>query len=432
MLNQSLSEAVSELKKNWLKILDPGEISSVCREHGLEWRERLLSPVTTVQLFLLQILNGNTAITHLRLFTTRGFSASAYCQARARLPVGVMKTLLERMTASIRRGAGPRWYGRRLFFVDGSNFSMPDTPELLKHFGHPTGQKEGCRFPVAHFLALMHAGSGLIQEILPGALFVHDLRRFIKLHPTLKRDDLIVGDRGFCSFTNIALLLSRGVDAVFRLHQAKKVDFRVLRRHCAKKKLGITDQVVTWFKPKPSHLPRWMTAAQLRSLPSEVTIRELAYDVIQRGFRVRRVVLVTTLLDPNQFPKEVLAELYRQRWGIETNFNHLKTTMQMDALRCQSVNGVLRELYAFCIVYNVVCTVRMHSAASFGCSPERISFVDALRWLIVACQTRCHIQLLVVPDRPDRYEPRAKKRRPKQYDLLNKPRKHYKLAAQYA
>ena len=440
MLKHSLSEAVSELKKNWLKILDPTEIGEVCREYNVTWRERVLSPATTVQLLLLQILHGNTAITHLRFFTARGFSASAYCQARFRLPVAVLQTLLARMTGSIRQAAERTWNKRRLFFVDGSTFSMPDTTELREHFGQPTGQKRGCGFPVAHFLALMHAGNGLIQEVVPGALFSHDLPRCIKLHPTLKRGDVIVGDRGFCSFAHLALLLCSGVDAVFRLHQAQIVNFRAGRRHCTKEpaiarsrweqKLGIKDQLVTWFKPVMH--PLWMTEAQYRALPTELLLRELAYEVHQRGFRVRRVILVTTLLDQNEFPKEVLAEAYRRRWRIETNFNHLKTTMRMDVLRCRSVDGVLRELYAYCIIYNVVCTVMMHEAESLGCAPERISFIDALRWLISACQTKCRIPLLLVPDRSHRFEPRAVKRRPKSYDLLVKPRRSYKLSAQYA
>ncbi len=433
MLKHSLSKAVSELKNNWLKVVNPEEILAACQCHDLSWRKRLLDPVTTIQLFLLQILHGNTSITHLRFFTTRGFSAAGYCQARTRIPVSILKTLLEKMTKSIRSSAEGGWHGRRLLLVDGSNFSMSDTKELRDHFGQPSGQKEGCGFPAAHFLAIMHAGIGLIQDVLPGRLFTHDLASFVNLHPALRRGDVIVGDRGFCSFANLALLVSRGVDTVFRVHQKQIVNFRAGRCHGNikrvprsrwRRKLGVTDQLVIWIKP--ARPPSWMTKEQYQNLPEDVQLRELSYNIDKPGYRVQTVTLVTTLTDPNQFPKEVLAEVYKERWQIETNFNHLKTTMNMNVVRCKTVDGVLRELYAFCIVYNLIRTVMMHAGKALRCNPERISFIDAMRWLKTSCQTPCFIQILVVPLRPNRCEPRAIKRRPKPYDLLVKPRNLYK------
>jgi hypothetical protein len=243
MLTQSLSKAVSELKNNWLKIVSREEITSACRSHGLNWRQRLLDPVTTIELFMLQILYGNTSITSLRYFTKRGFSAAAYCKARIRIPLIVLKTLLEKMSLSIRDSSEEAWYGRRLFLVDGSNFSMPDVESLAEHFGKPTGPKEGCGFPMAHFLALMHAGTGLIQAVLPGQLFSSDLSSFIKLHSELKQGDVVVADRAFGSFANIALLIAGGVDGVFRVHHRRKVDFSTGSNSAKwRKKLGKNDQ----------------------------------------------------------------------------------------------------------------------------------------------------------------------------------------------
>jgi hypothetical protein len=436
MLNGSLSKAVSELKKNWLKVVTPDEIRRVCQKEGLEWRRRLLDPVTTIQLFLLQILQGNTSITHVRYFTSKGFSASAYCQARNRIPVRVLKTLLEKMSRSIESCVKESWHGRRLFLVDGSSFSMSDEEPLRNYFGQPTGQKVGCGFPIAHFLAMMHSGCGLIQEILPGKLYTNDLSSFVGIHSALKPRDVIVADNGFCSFAHLSLLVKRKVDAIFRLSKHQIVNFRSGRRHGNikntprsrwEKKLGITDQLVTWFKPLS--VPSWMTAKQYQSLPNELLLREIGYNVNQPGFRVKKVILVTTLLDEKQFPKEILEQAFRERWQIETNFNHLKTTMQMDILRCKTVDGVFREIYAFCIVYNLIRTIMMHQAESYGCKSEEISFKDALRWTINSCQTHCYIPILKIPSRPNRSEPRAKKRRPNQYDLLIKPRKLYKLEA---
>jgi hypothetical protein len=435
---QSLTEILSNFKSNWTRVLETREIEQVCREVGLLWRERILSPAQTVQLFVLQILHGNTALSHVRFFTPRGFSASAYCQARSRLPLAVFEKLLNKMGVRSNRRV-ETWHGRRVYLTDGSNFSMPDTPELRKHFGHPSGQKEGCGFPVAHFVALFHVGTGMIRKVLSGPLFSHDLSRFVKIHDALKRNDVVVGDRGFCSFAHVALLERRGVDVVFRCQQCQIVNFRAGRAYSSKKgmprsrwekKLGIRDQLVTWFKP--STLPLWMSANQYRLLPATLLLRELAYEVLTRGFRTRQVVLLTTLQDSSEFPKQVLADLYKQRWSIETNFNHLKTTMGMDVLNCRTVEGVLKEFCMFCIVYNLVRTVMLNAATAQGHPPERISFVDALRWLLCACSRRIFQPLLVVPSRPNRSEPRAVKRRPKEYALLTKPRKLYHLRALHA
>jgi hypothetical protein len=435
---QSLAEVLSNFKSNWTRVLDPQEIERVCRKNGLLWRERILSPVQTIQLFVLQILHGNTALSHVRFFTPRGFSASAYCQARSRLPLAVFEELLNKMGARSNQGV-ETWHGRRVYLTDGSNFSMSDTPELRNRFGQPAGQKEGCGFPVAHFIALFHVSTGMIRQVLSGPLFSHDLARFVKLHGALKRRDVVVGDRAFCSFAHVALLVRRGVDAVFRCHQAQIVNFRAGRAYSSRKgmprsrwekKLGIRDQLVTWFKP--SSVPLWMSANQYRLLPATLLLRELAYDVPKRGFRTRHVVLLSTLLDPSEFPKEVLADLYRQRWSIETSFNHLKTTMGMNVLNCRTADGVLKEFYMFCIVYNLVRTVMLKAGAAQGLPPNRISFVDALRWLLCACSRHTYQRLAIVPVRPNRSEPRAVKRRPKEYDLLTKPRKLYRTRVLHA
>lgn len=431
----SLSGAVSEFKRNWSEVFCPVKLNEACRDAGLQWRDRVLDPVTVIRLFLLQILHGNTAITHLRFFLPKSFSASAYCQARARVPLEVFKLLLKKMSINVRRTerSEERWRGRRVYLVDGSSFSMPDTPELQQHFGQPRGQKEGCGFPMASFVALIHSGTGIITEVLSTALFTHDLPQAVKLHPALSKDDVVVGDRGFCSYAHICLMARRGVDAMFRIHQNQIVSFRYRRRHAAaskgiprsrwERRLGVKDQIVTWFKPPSS--PSWMSKNQFRLLPAELSVRELCYNISKKGFRTQEVRLVTTLLDENEFSREALAELYGVRWSIETNFRHLKTTLGMDMLRCRSVQGVLKEFYAFCIVYNLVRATMLHAANVQRQPVERISFIDAWRWLVQSCHRRLSHSLLVLPSRPGRREPRAIKRRPKQYDRLNKPRKMY-------
>lgn len=421
MLRLSLSEALSQLKNNRLKFIERLRISSLCKEFGLKGRKRLLTPEITIELFFLQILDGNTAINGIIRFSKKVFTASAYCQARSKLPVELFKTLLAQMTKN--QSAMKTWLGRRLLLVDGSTFSMSDTAELMEHFGQPSGQKEGCGFPMAHFLAIMHAGSGLIQELLPGKLFTSDLTSFVKLHSSLKKADVVVGDRGFCSYVNFWLLIAREVDAVFRMHQRRKFSLDnsgSKKSSIIRKKLGVDDQLVTWFKPEKP--PLWMSQEQYKEIPEQVILRELRYVVKQKGFRVEEIVIVTTLLNAESFSKEAIEEVYQQRWQIETNFGHLKTTMKMDVVRCKSVDGVLRELYGFAIIYNVLCSIMIQAADQIGCCIRRISFIDTIRWLLAACRDKIELSILTNPLRPGRVEPRAIKRRPKPYDLLTKPR----------
>lgn len=436
-MQRSLAKVVSEFKRDWTNVIEEAQIEGILEGIGVRWRDRILSPAHTVQLFLLQILHGNTAINHLRFFSGKSFSASAYCQARQRLPLKLFEVLLEKMSRGLQRTekVAERWLGRRVYLVDGSNFSMPDTPSLQKHFGQPRGQKKGCGFPIAHFVALFHAGTGMIVRVLSGALYSHDLSRFVELHPALHKKDVVVGDRGFSSFVHLMLMARKGVDAVLRINKNQIVNFKAGRPYSRtkkgvprsrwEKKLGVRDQLVTWFKPKKP--PLWMQERQFQLLPATLLLRELAYDIHEPGFRSRRVVIVTTLLDQAQFPAAAIAELYAQRWSAEINFRYLKTTMGMEVLHCQTVDGVLKEFYVFCLVYNLVRTVMLETAETRNCLHTEVSFIDAVRWLIAACYRVIHQPVLILQIRPGRFEPRAVKRRPKEHRLLTKPRKLYKL-----
>ena len=184
--------------------------------------------------------------------------------------------------------------------------------------------------------------------------------------------------------------------------------------------LGVDDPLVMWLKPKTC--PAWLTRETLAALPETLVLREVRYGIRTPGFRTRQITLVTTLLDPASYPVTDLAEWYRQRWQIETSLAHLKTTMQMDVLHCQTVPGVLKELTVFAIVYNLVRMGMWHSAMRQHINVERISFLDALRWLGAPNTGMSLMALIVNPKRPHRVEPRVKKRRPKSFPFMTKPR----------
>jgi hypothetical protein len=435
---RSILAAVQRIKAEVAHWLTPKAIRDLCKTLGYSWRERLLDPVTTVHLFLLQILHGNTACSHVPRLGGVPCSGEAYCQARARLPLALFRCLL--LLLKDRLPEPPpdegRWHGHRTFLADGSSASMSDTPELQKHFGQPGAQKQGCGFPVMHLLAMFHASTGFLIQITAAPLRTHDMSRIGQLHPDLAEGDVLVGDRAFCSFAHLALLAVRKVLGVFRVHQKQIVDFRPHRRAASRrsrkrgekglpssrwlKRLGRHDQLVEYNKPKER--PVWMTVEEYAALPATISVRELRYTIAIPGRRTRVVTLATTLLDPVKYPAAEVAELYGQRWQIETNFRHLKQTLGMDVLHCQTVAGVQKELTMYAVVYNLVRLVMLEAAQRQQVPVERISFVDAVRWLAEAVDGNAPLELRVNPHRPNRVEPRAVKRRPKAYARLNKPR----------
>ena len=435
-----LTQTLQRLQTDWAAQLQPDAIQAACDAVGYtQWRDRLLHPVVTVQVFLLQILHGNTACRHLPHLSGIRFSASAYCQARMKLPLAVLEHLLERVGQSARSTAleDGRWHGHRTFFLDGSGCSMPDTPVLQKEFGQPGEQQPGCGFPVARLLALFHAGTGLLTQLVVSPLNTHELSRVQKIHPALAAGDVLVTDRGLSSYAHIALLVQAGVHALMRVGARQIVDFTPhrpfvmpgSRRIPAIKGLprsrwilayGQQDQRVEWFKPKPC--PPWLDQETFDALPSSLVLREVRYQVSQRGFRSRQITLVTTLLDAARYPKDDLAELYFTRWEVETHLGQLKTTMKMDVLHCKTVLGVLKELTIFAIIYNLVRLVMLQSALQQQIEVERISFLDALRWLGAPRSGIPLEELFINPWRPNRVEPRVQKRRPKKYPFMTKPR----------
>lgn len=423
----------AKVKRSYHTLLPDTTIRALFLQHPQPGRKRRrkrkLDPVNTVYLFLLQILNLNTAITHLRHLADVSISAGAYCTARAKLSVSFMEALLDYTTTLIPRQASQRWCGRRVLLMDGTTALAPDTPIIRKTFRQPANIKPGCGFPMPKVLAVVDAATGLFLQPLICSLFDHEARHAWKLHPLLEKGDVLVGDRGFCSFVHLALLAAGGLDAVLRVQQKQTVNFRVGRKHGAKgqptsrwvKRLGHCDQLVQWQRPEQR--PKWVGRRQFKTLPQTLLVRELRYDLKARGQRTQSVTIVTTLLDPLLYPKEKIAELYGLRWRIEVYFRHAKTTMAMRRLKCRTVEGVKRELLMYFIAYNLTRKVMWDAAQAQGIDPDRISFADALRLLSSRRDRAAGIVLIVVPHRPNRHEPRVKKNLNYRYRTMTKPRR---------
>jgi hypothetical protein len=360
-----------------------------------------------------------------------------------RLPLKVLDALLQESASAMRQACCPAdglWCGLRPYLVDGSSTIAPDTPDSQKAFGQPKGCRKGCGFPVPKVLGLFDAFSGMMTQVLAFPLYTHEQSKVWMLHPSLGTGDVMVGDRGFCSFVHLTMLFSRGIHGLFRIHQATLVSFHPHRKHqvkCARrpevrgkpmprskfiKRLGRHDQIVEWFK-SATRRPKWMDDEQYRSLPQSLQVRELRFSIVAKGQRTRVVTIATTLLDPLLYPREKIAELYGVRWQVETHFAELKTTLKMRRVKSKTSQGVIKELIVYALVYNLIHCVMCRAAAAQGVAPHRISFIDAARWLLSADPDEPLPDLIVNPHRPDRHEPRAIKDRQDTYTKLSRPRK---------
>ncbi|MDP9174663.1 MAG: IS4 family transposase, partial [Planctomycetota bacterium] len=331
----SIVDALSRIKNQPLGmegILEVEAVEQVFAEYGHRWRDRTLGPARTTELFIRQVMDGNASCGYVRQWAGGRFTAGAYCEARSRLPLEALWGLCRRVWGEVRADHEldvPLWHGHRTFHLDGTSFSMPDTPELQTAFGQPGQQKPGCGFPVAHLLLSFDARTGMVLEAIPGPLRTHDLRNAHWIHGHLAPGDVLIGDKAFGSWAHLALLQGSGIHGVFSLHQHRPVKDK-------------PDRIERW--PKPPRKPAWMTSEQFNVLADCLEVRIVHRVIHRRGFRPVEVNLVTTLLDPQAYPADELIELGRGRWSAELNIRHLKTTMGLEILKCKTVDGVLKEL----------------------------------------------------------------------------------------
>lgn len=325
------------------------------------------------------------------------------------------------------------WRGLSVKVIDGTGVSLPDTQKNQRAYPQPGGQKPGCGFPLMKIVGVFSLATGVLLDYAKGHKHQHELGLLHRLIDTFKPGDLALADRGFSTYTLMALLLLRKVHSLFRLHHARPKDFRKGKR------LGKNDRLLLWRKPDDWQKPRYMAKALWQLLPKELSVRMVRFTLGIPGYRTQSVTLITTLLDPNLFPAAELAQLYARRWRIELWFRDIKTSMGMEVLRCLSPKMVHKELEMFFIAYNLIRCLMADAAKIHGVPIDRLSFkgtVDSVRQFSVAiAQARSQtkrkeliarlLELIAqdqVPERPGRREPRAVKRRPKPYQKLNRPR----------
>ena len=364
-------------------------------------------------------------------------STAAYCQARQRLKLSWLKLLHRHVVEQVEAAGRPggQWLGRTVKLVDGSSLSMPDTAPNQARFPQPSGQKPGCGFPVMRVVALFSLATGTIIEMVFDSLHVAELILFHRLWSLLALGDVLLADRGFCSFAEIFFLTQRGVDCVLRKHQRRSTGVHPVRR------LGRGDHLVFWSKTDVC--PTWLTKQQWRELPPTLRLREISFAVAIPGFRTQNITVVTTLLDYRAFPHSAFAELYRRRWLAELFLRDLKCSLGLDPLRCRTPAMVEKELRIRLLAYNLVRALMLQAAQTHQVPRFRLSFMGALAtvrqwapWMALLDDEQKQPGMLdallyylardLVPSRPNRVEPRALKRRLKNYQLLTAPRKLFR------
>ena len=451
-------------------LLPPDRVRQAIATHGPRVRSCGWSPLVTLYAFLGQVLDADPSCRQARarrlaLQVARGgdggagggdasVDTGAYCKARCRLgerlPAALARDVGHDLHARHGRGGTPGLLrGRPIKVVDGTTCSMPDTPANQAAYPQAKTQKAGLGFPVLRLVAVLCLACGAALDAAIGpyagkATGETALLRGLVDGGTFAAGDVVLGDRYFCSYWQLAQLRARGADALFRLHQPRRADFLAGRR------LGPDDHVVTWQRPQR---PDWMDAAAYAAVPATMEVREMRHRAAIKGFRVTEVVLATTPLDAALYPAAELAAAYRARWHAELDLRSIKVALGMDVLRCKTPAVVRAEVWMHLLAYNLVRTAMAEAAT--GAAPagvaaakspppvvppaRAISFTAGLQLvrafapLAAVASTpdaagRMRAALLaalageVVGDRPDRVEPRAVKRRPKPTRLLTEPR----------
>jgi Transposase DDE domain len=431
-------------------ILPEATVRQILKEEGATWKIIFYTPWLTFWAFFWQVLSPDrscrAAVKRIAAWMGRrgqkidDEDTGPYCKARGRLPEAVPFRLMRWLGRwwHDRVPAEWLWCGRRVKVVDGTTVSMPDTVANQAAYPQSRSQKPGLGFPIARLVVVFSLATGAVLEAAIGRYQgkqTGENTLFRRLWDEYQPGDVSLGDRGFSSYFDIALLQQRGVDSVCRLHQARTSDYRRGRR------LGKEDHIVIWSKPAR---PEWMDEAKYESITDEIEVRIVRIRVEIRGFRTRVLDVVTTLLDADIYTKKDLADLYRRRWEAELHLRSIKVVLGLDVLRCQTPAMVHKEIWMGLLGYNVIRAAMAEAATARGTVPQRVSFQGALqtvlaytealregtpsqrRWLwgilleSIACDE--------VGRRPNRVEPRARKRRPKPYPLLMVPRDQAKEA----
>ncbi len=429
------------------ELLSGEKILSALEQAGIDFRERVFTPMVTLWAFLSQGMSGKDtscqdAVSRvLADRVARGQKpcspdTSSYCQARRRLPEQAIANLTRQTGQELHREAPEEWlwHGRRVKIVDGSTATMADTPENQAQFPQSKTQKPGLGFPILRFVVLLSLSVGTVLECALGGCRgkkTGEQSLFRQMWSALNPGDILLGDRLYDNYRDVALLKRGGVDTVFGKNSSRHCDFR------RGQKLGKDDHVVVWKKPQ-YHASRFESRAEWKSLPETIEMREVRVTVRRKGYRTRTVAVITTLLDAEQYSTRELTDLFAERWHCELDLRSIKNALGMGHLRCKSPEMVRKELWMHLLAYNLIRVRMAQAAAVQGALPRKLSFTAAKRYIqnfapylsshrgSEHCRLEAELLKAIaacrLDSRPGRKEPRAIKKRNQKYSYLTKSR----------
>lgn len=433
-------------------VLSAAEIERVLESEQLKYRNSVFSPVVTVWAFLSQVLDPDKSLRQAVSRVIAWLNAAgealpssdtgAYSKARSRLTERIVEKLFQKTVQGLEAPVpeSALWCGRKVRVCDGTSILMSDTPDNQQAYPQHSNQAPGCGFPIAKLVVMFSLSTGAVVDALISAFNTSELVMARQLYDQLTPGEVMLADSAFGNYGDMVLIHRAGADGVFRKHHARSTDFR------RGKKLGIGDHIVTWHKPQ--RCPKAIPLEVWSQLPESLQVREVHLLITQAGFRPKEIILVTTLLDVKVYTKSKLAQLYQQRWqAAEVNLRHLKTTLCLEMVSAKTPAMVRKEIWMHLMAYNLLRKLMWQAAQSAQVAPLSLSvqgtrqhfqqLVPLLAHALTQQRQRLFEQLLAVltteqvPSRPNRVEPRVKKRRPKAYPWMQQPRSvlQAKLAA---
>jgi hypothetical protein len=424
-------------------LLKPERVQRAMAALNFTFRERIYTPIATLWIFLSQVLSSDPSCEHavVRLLAWRRAQGltpcspetTSYCEARKKLPLQLLQYLTTDLARELEQKAEASWLwkGRHVKIVDGTSVTMPDTPKNQAAFPRRRNQPNGVGFPIARVVAVFSLATAAVLDAAIAPMRgkkTGETSLFRGLHGVLQLDDILLADRLFAGFRELADCRALGVDVVARQHQSRRSDFRRGRW------LGTRDHIVALKRPNFSR--RLFKKSDWRRLPPEMLVRELRFDVEQRGFRTRQITLVTTLLDADLYPANDIAALYRERWHCELDLRSLKSSLHMRHLRCKTPQMVRKEIWMHLLAYNLIRETAAAAARQHRVLPRQVSFmgsvqtINAFATYLPLCGNRQElwdamltaIATLRVGDRPNRFEPRRLKQRTVRYPFMIRSR----------
>jgi len=446
----SLKEVRARFARNeglpFADVLTEGKILDVLNDYGVKYRDRMFNPVTTIWGFLSQVLSEDHSCRDAvsRVIAHRAASGASvcspntasYCNARSRLVTGVLSTLAKRTAQQLQAGAADewKWNGRDVYIADGSHVSMPDTAENQEAYPQPPTQQPGLGFPLARITVLLSLATGACHDLAMAPYEgkgTGETTLLRAMYNALKSGDVILADALFDNYFLVCDLRARGIDIVARA-QYQRVGSQVVESRP-------DGDNILWQRPNK---PRGMTGEQYRRYPKSMLMRQVAVDARDRNNRAEQFHVVTTILDAS-IDGGQFGDLYERRWEGEVDIRSIKATMQMDILRCKTPEMVHKEIWAHLLAYNLLRTAMAVAANENDIEPRQVSFKGAKQALtafapkIEAAPPEGRAALIDamlatmayhrVGNRPGRWEPRARKRRPKPGARLTQPRAIAKL-----